>query len=236
MSDPAPILQAKQLTKSYPSGTTRLEVLCGIDLELQAGEVCALRGASGSGKSTLLHLLGLLDSPDSGELYLDGSPTTHLGSTATAKLRTEKLGFVFQQFQLLPELSALENVLLPRRLFHGFSWWAHRAREKKAAMDELTAVGLKDRSGHRPHQLSGGEQQRVAVARALIGRPTVVLADEPTGNLDRDTGDEVLHLLLDLARTHQTCVLLATHDEKIATRCDRSLHLRKGGFFTPTTP
>lgn len=230
------VLSASGLTRSFRSGSSFLEVLRGVDLELKRGEVCALRGASGSGKSTLLHILGLLDQADQGQLQIDGQQVTTFGASRLAKLRSTHIGFVFQQFQLLPELSALENVLVPRRLIHGFSWWGQRKQERAKASELLASVGLADRSHHRPNQLSGGEQQRVAIARALIGAPCVLLADEPTGNLDRETGAEVLNLLFQLARERNTAILVATHNERVASCCDRLLLMRKGLLLAEEHP
>ena len=222
------VLRAEAVTKSYRMGSSRLEVLRGVSLDLAQGEVCALMGASGSGKSTLLHLLGMVDRPDDGEVYLDGRPTGGLGAGARARLRAAQVGFVFQQFHLLPELSALENVLMPRRLVSGWAWWGRRRRERARAERALAAVGLDHRTRHRPGQLSGGEQQRVAIARALVSEPPVLLADEPTGNLDSRTGEEVLELLLGLARERRAAVLLATHDAHVAQACDRRIDLVDG--------
>ena len=196
-------------------------------MSLHRGEVCALVGSSGSGKSTLLNLLGLLDKPDGGKLWIDGKEVQSLGNAAAARLRAAKIGFVFQQFQLLPELNALENVLMPRRLIGG-SWLGRRRKEREAARAALQRVGLAQRLTHKPAQLSGGEQQRVAIARALVCGPQVLLADEPTGNLDRQTSDEVLELLLRLGREQGAAVLLATHDPRVAGRCDRVLTMRDG--------
>lgn len=224
-----PTLAADNLHKSYPVGNGHLQVLRGVSLHLLPGEVCALMGASGSGKSTLLHLLGLLDRPDQGSIRIDGEPTANLGHTGRARRRAAKVGFVFQQFQLLPELTALENVLMPRRLVKG-SWLKRRQQERQRAREILQAVGLQERLQHRPTQLSGGEQQRVAIARALVSRPPLLLADEPTGNLDSATGQEVLELLLRLAKEHQAAVLLATHDSRVAEHCDRLLRLHDGSM------
>lgn len=229
MSDAAyPAVEAQELSKTYRLGSDRLQVLNGVSLSLEQGETCALMGASGSGKSTLLQLLGLMDRADEGEIFLAGEAVHRLGAVKSARVRAASIGFVFQQFQLLHELSALQNVLLPRRLAHGWSWWSQRRAEKARAVDALRAVGLEDRRRHRPSQLSGGEQQRVAIARALVSKPPLLLADEPTGNLDRRTGEEVLDLLLSLAREKGTAVLLATHDPEVAARCDRTLQLEDG--------
>lgn len=209
-------------------GSSKLEVLHGVDLELHTGEVASLMGSSGSGKSTLLQLLGLMDKADQGSILLRGRSIQGLGHGAAAKVRAQEIGFVFQQFQLLQELSALENVLLPRRIARGAGWFANRHKERKRAAELLGEVGLGQRMKHRPHQMSGGEQQRVAIARALVSAPPVLLADEPTGNLDRRTGEEVLGILLELARERGTAMLLATHDEEVASSSDRRLQLVDG--------
>ena len=227
-SPSSPVLAAQAVCKSYRMGSGTLEVLRGVDIELHTGEVTALMGSSGSGKSTLLQLLGLMDKLDKGKISLRGRPIHALRSGASAKVRAQELGFVFQQFQLIHELSALENVLLPRRIARGISWFANRQTERRRGAEVLREVGLGDRARHRPNQLSGGEQQRVAIARALISAPPVLLADEPTGNLDRQTGEDVLELLLRLARERGTAMLLATHDERIAEACDRIIYLEDG--------
>ncbi|MFK5956102.1 MAG: ABC transporter ATP-binding protein [Planctomycetota bacterium] len=229
-SDPAsaPVLSASNVRKSYRMGSGTLDVLRGVDIELHTGEVTALMGSSGSGKSTLLQLLGLMDRLDQGSIALRGRPIHALGAGASAKIRAQELGFVFQQFQLIQELSALENVLLPRRIARSLSWFANRQKERRRGTEVLQEVGLGDRLKHRPNQLSGGEQQRVAIARALISAPPVLLADEPTGNLDRQTGEDVLDLLLRLARERGSAMLLATHDERIAEACDRIIYLEDG--------
>ena len=224
----APALTATDLRKSFRIGTDRLQVLHGVSVELRAGEAVALMGASGSGKSTLLQLLGLMDRADAGTIAIAGEPVDQLRGARAAAVRAEKVGFVFQQFQLLHELSALQNVLLPRRLACGMSWWSRRGEERARATRMLAAVGLADRVRHRPAQLSGGEQQRVAIARALVSEPPLLLADEPTGNLDRGTGEEILALLLSLAREQDAAVLLATHDHDVAAACDRLVRLEDG--------
>jgi len=228
-----PVLLAKNLSKSYRMGSGKLEVLRDVSMELHVGEVAALMGSSGSGKSTLLQLLGLMDSCDQGSVLLRGRRIDGRSAGASARIRATEIGFVFQQFQLIQELSALENVLLPRRIARGMSWFSVRGEEKRKAAQLLTDVGLGARLKHRPNQLSGGEQQRVAIARALISMPPVLLADEPTGNLDRQTGDEVLELLLRMARERGTAILLATHDQAIADSCERILRLEDGCLVTP---
>lgn len=218
-----PFLRATGLCKRYQMGQRTVEVLRGIEIEVERGEFVALRGASGTGKSTLLHLLGGLDVPDSGDLWVDGLEVTRFGAAELAGFRNRKVGFIFQAYHLLPDLTALENVLLPARL-------ARIAPAK--ALDEahmlLERVGLSDRLKHRPSELSGGEQQRVAIARCLVNRPDLILADEPTGNLDSRTGDEVLGLLLSLREDRGTTLIIATHDARVASRALRSVEVIDG--------
>lgn len=221
MSDP--LLQARAVHKSYSLGRRRLEVLRGIDLTVLRGEFVALRGASGAGKSTLLHLAGGLDRPDSGTLVVAGIDLSTLSQTGLTTFRNRRIGFIFQAYHLLPELDALENVMLPARMAR---------RPASEAADEarmlLTRVGLAERMEHRPYELSGGEQQRVALARCLINRPELILADEPTGNLDTRTGTEVLELLLSLGPERGTTLVVATHDSKVANQAGRVVHLEDG--------
>jgi ABC-type lipoprotein export system ATPase subunit len=232
-ANPHPVLLAQNLRKSYRMGSSSLQVLNDVSLELHSGEVAALMGSSGSGKSTLLQLLGLMDSCDSGSILLRGRRIDGRGAGASARIRATEIGFVFQQFQLIQELSALENVLLPRRIARGMSWLSARGEERRKAKQLLTDVGLGARLRHRPNQLSGGEQQRVAIARALVSMPPLLLADEPTGNLDRQTGSEVLELLLRMARERGTAILLATHDPAIAEACEQRFQLEDGVLVTP---
>jgi ABC-type lipoprotein export system ATPase subunit len=200
-----------------------LEVLAGIDLAVARGEFIALRGASGAGKSTLLHLLGGLDLPNSGEILFDGKNLAALSPGALAQWRNRSVGFVFQAYHLLPELTALENVMLPARMGRlPASVTATRAAEV------LARVGLAQRMEHRPWELSGGEQQRVAIARALINSPDLILADEPTGNLDSRSGDEIIHLLQELRAERQATLIIATHDAGVAARAPRVLELADG--------
>ena len=222
-----PALMARDLCKSYRVGSGKLEVLRGASVDLYGGQICALMGSSGSGKSTLLNMLGLLDKPDTGKLWLHKKEVQNLGQAAAARLRAAGLGFVFQQFQLLPELSAFENVLMPRRLA-ARSWWSRRKEERHSAREALERVGLKDRLHHKPSQLSGGEQQRVAIARALANKPNVLLADEPTGNLDQATADGVFGLLTDLVKQSGVGALIATHNPDLANRMDRIVRLEDG--------
>ncbi len=219
----APFLTATALRKSYSVGNRRLDVLRGVDLIVRRGEFAALRGASGAGKSTLLHLLGGLDVPDAGRIVFGSHELTGRGLSELAAFRNRYVGFIFQAYFLMPDLSALENVALPARL----------ARvESTAAVAKATAllgrVGLSDRMGHLPSQLSGGEQQRVAIARCLVNDPALILADEPTGNLDSRTGDEVMELLLSLRAERQTTLLIATHDARVAGLANREVHMLDG--------
>jgi putative ABC transport system ATP-binding protein len=217
------ILEARNLTKSIDTGTHRVEILRGINLEVPAGQFVAIMGASGSGKSTLLGLLAGLDTATSGSIILDGTDITGLSEDELAVVRGRKIGFVFQSYQLIPTLTAEENVLLPHELTGG---------EAKAGVARarglLESVGLSDRMDHYPVQLSGGEQQRVALARAFMVKPPVLMADEPTGNLDSVNGSHVLDLLLSLNQREHTTLVLVTHDQTLASRADRIVTLRDG--------
>ena len=218
------LLEVRALRKRFPSGDVGwLEVLAGVDLAVSRGEVVAIAGASGSGKSTLLHLVGGLDVPTGGEIVLDGAAYASLEPNALAALRNRRLGFVFQFHHLLREFSALENVMMPLRIA---GWEPARARARAAEL--LAAVGLDGRMTHRPATLSGGEQQRCAVARALVHDPGLVLADEPTGNLDHGNGALVAELLFRLARELETAVVIVTHNRQLAQRADRVLLLEDG--------
>jgi len=221
MSDP--LLSDKAVRKTYLLGRRTLDVLRGIDLEMQKGDFVALRGASGAGKSTLLYLLGGLDTPSSGEIRLSSRDIVRMSRRDLAVLRNREVGFIFQAYYLLPELDALENVCLPARMARvPAAKVAHRAREL------LDRVGLKDRMEHKPYELSGGEQQRVAIARALINEPGVILADEPTGNLDSHTGEEIVNLLVALRDEKKTTLVIATHDARVAARAPRVIELVDG--------
>ena len=218
-----PFLIARDVRKAYRMGGRDLEVLCGVSLEVQRGEFVALRGASGAGKSTLLHLLGGLDLPNAGEIHVQGEILSKLSATALTRFRNSRVGFVFQAYHLLPELSAVENVALPARM-------ARVAADEAArrARDLLGRVGLGERLEHRPYELSGGEQQRVALARALVNQPDLILADEPTGNLDSHTGEEIMHLLCALREERQATLIMATHDARNAARAPRVIELVDG--------
>jgi lipoprotein-releasing system ATP-binding protein len=218
------LLEVRGLRKRYPSGDAGfLDVLLGVDLALARGEVVAIVGASGSGKSTLLHLLGALDAPTGGEILLDGTAYGSLADGALASFRNRRLGFVFQFHHLLREFSALENVMMPLRIA---GWSVPRARSR--AEELLASVGLAGRMTHRPAALSGGEQQRCAVARALVHDPALVLADEPTGNLDHANGVMLADLFFRLARELETAVMIVTHNRQLAQRADRILLLEDG--------
>jgi len=224
-----PVLQARAVQKSYLIGKREIPVLRGVDLTLQPGEKVALLGASGAGKSTLLHLLGLLDTPTSGEVCYDGAPVQALPVAERARLRHRHVGFVFQFYHLIPELTALQNVALARMMGSSvFGYIGQRKRCQKEATELLQQVGLGERLHHRPTELSGGERQRVAIARALLAQPKVVLADEPTGNLDSHTAAGVVELMFSIQRERGLAFLLVTHDEELAKRCDRVVRMKDG--------
>jgi putative ABC transport system ATP-binding protein len=221
IESPAAIVRAVSLSRQISTGDTNVHILHDVSLDIFPGEACAILGASGSGKTTLLALLAGLDLPNSGEVYLDGELVSELEEDARARLRLGRVGFVFQSFQLLPALTALENVMLPLEL-------AGESRARDAAAALLEQVGLAARLHHTPRQLSGGEQQRVALARAFVTQPRILFADEPTGNLDAATGEEIISLLLRLNQERGTTLVLVTHDETLARRCSRHLKLASG--------
>ena len=223
------LVQVRDLRKSYRSGDGMLEVLRGVDFDLEPGGFVAVVGQSGSGKSTLLHLMGLLDAPDSGEVFLGGERIDNLSAAKRDRLRNDAIGMVFQAYHLLPELDALENVLAPLMVRHGIlDWFRVRTEARDRARGLLERFGLGGRLRHRPRQLSGGEMQRVAIARALVTQPRVLLADEPTGNLDEATGAGILDTLCELNREDGLSIVLVTHDAAIARRADRIVRLAAG--------
>jgi ABC-type lipoprotein export system ATPase subunit len=217
------LISVRAVHKTYTLGKRELKVLRGVTLEILRGDFLAMQGASGAGKSTLLHCLGGLDTPNTGEVWLAGRNISRLGRSELATLRRKEVGFIFQAYYLLPELDALENVCLPARM-------ARTPADKAArrGRELLERVGLKERLEHKPYELSGGEQQRVAIARSLINEPELILADEPTGNLDSHTGEEIIDLLLSIRAEKQTTLVMATHDPKVAARAPKAIQLVDG--------
>jgi len=222
-SSARPLIQLKDVKKTYLMGKMPVNALRGLDLDVWDGEMAAIMGPSGSGKTTLLNLLGLLDTPSSGSYRLAGDEVAKLGDRRRSQLRNKRFGFVFQVYNLLPRLTAVENVMIP--LVYG---GMQRRERRPRAEGALEAVGLKDRMRHHPSELSGGEQQRVAIARALVNEPSVILADEPTGNLDSKSGAAVMELIHQLHYDRRVTVVLITHDPGIAARAERTVHLKDG--------
>ena len=217
------ILECQKVEKSFHDGSRELRILTGVDLALQEREILAISGPSGVGKSTLLHIMGTLDSPTDGEVLFRGESLARLGKRAVNRIRNEEIGFVFQFYHLLPEFSALENVMMPALCVGSRPWACQRRAEEL-----LSAVGLTERMTHKPGQLSGGEQQRVAIARALFNEPSVVLCDEPTGNLDENTGGDIIALLWELNQSRGTAFVVVTHDDTLAERAGRWVYLHEG--------
>ncbi len=220
------LVQAQALTKTYRMGTEVVRALDGVDLTIDKGELIAIVGTSGSGKSTLMNLLGCLDTPSSGSYRLAGLPVDQLDDEQLAEVRNRHIGFVFQSFHLLPRQSALDNVVLP--LVYRRTDPLSPAERKRRAREVLEKVGLGDRMLHKPPELSGGQRQRVAIARALVNDPALLFADEPTGNLDSKTSEEILALLVTLNREHRRTVIVVTHEPDVARRCDRTVQLKDG--------
>jgi putative ABC transport system ATP-binding protein len=216
------VIEANNLTKVYKMGTVEVHALRGLSLKVARGEVVAIMGPSGSGKSTLMNIIGCLDRPTSGEYILDGGSVSNMKDDQLASIRNHKVGFIFQSFNLLSRISALANVELPMR-YSGIT----RGRRERA-IAALEAVGLSDRLHHRPNELSGGQQQRVAIARSLVNDPAIILADEPTGNLDTHSGEEIMRLLLSLNRERGTTLIIVTHDAEVASHTQRAIHIRDG--------
>ncbi|TAK12735.1 MAG: ABC transporter ATP-binding protein [Anaerolineae bacterium] len=217
------VVQARDLTKVYAMGDLQVHALRGVSLEIARGEVVAIMGPSGSGKSTLMNILGALDRPTSGSYQLDGELVSDMLDERLAEVRNRRVGFVFQNFNLLPRATALANVELPLR------YTRHQVSDRRVrAIEALESVGLAERIGHRPNELSGGQQQRVAIARAIVSRPAIVMADEPTGNLDSRSGREIMELLMVMNQEHDATLIIITHDPEVAAYCERTVVLRDG--------
>lgn len=218
------IIKTIGLIKDYALGKVKVRALCGVDFEIEAGEFVAIMGPSGSGKSTLMHIIGCLDSPTQGEYFLDGQRVSDLPKSALASIRNKKIGFVFQSFNLLPHLNIVKNVELPL-MYAGMS----ASKRKQRAREVLESVGLGDRLRHKPSELSGGQRQRVAIARAIVNDPTIVLADEPTGNLDSSAGGDIMEILVKLNNAGHT-IIVVTHDPMIAERANRVIRIMDGNI------
>jgi putative ABC transport system ATP-binding protein len=218
-----PVVDAKDLTKIYKMGEVEVNALNGLSVQIMQGEIVAVMGPSGSGKSTLMNILGCLDRPTSGEYLLNGESVAQLNDNQLADVRNRLVGFIFQQFNLLSRSTALENVMLPLRYRRDGD-----NHERERSIEALKAVGLEDRMRHRPNELSGGQQQRVAIARALVNRPAIIMADEPTGNLDTKSGREIMKLLLQLNQDLKTTLIIVTHDSNISAQAQRVIHIRDG--------
>jgi lipoprotein-releasing system ATP-binding protein len=232
-----PLLSAHDLHKTYRKHKHKVPVLRGVSLDVHEGDFLSVLGASGSGKSTMLHLLGLLDAPDQGSIHLEGRRIDDLPRADRDRLRNQTFGFIFQFYHLLPELNTLENVLAPAMIRHSFfSWWGERRTLRRQAAELLERVGLSHRLTHRPGELSGGEMQRAAIARALINRPRILLADEPTGNLDQQTGRHIMQLLRDLNRLEGLTIVMVTHNLDLVAEGDRVIRLVDGQVETQPAP
>lgn len=217
------VIQARNVTKQYKIDDITINALSDINLEIEAGEFVAIKGPSGSGKSTLLHLLGCVDRPSSGDIFINHKNTSNLSAGELVRLRLMQIGFVFQQFYLLPALTAFENVELPMR-----EAWLPKKERKKRTLDLLDSIGLADRAKHMPSQLSGGEQQRVAIARALANNPAIIVADEPTGELDSANGERILEIFESINQRSGQTILVVSHDEYVTSRAHRIIHLKDG--------
>jgi lipoprotein-releasing system ATP-binding protein len=234
MLDTVPLLSAVDLHKAYRKDKIQVPVLNGLDLEVRTGEFLSVVGVSGCGKSTLLHLLGTLDQPDKGSVFLSGERIDNQASEKRDALRNQTFGFIFQFYHLLPELTTLENVLMPQMIAHSvWGWLCNRGRLRKRALEMLDRVGLSHRIKHKPRELSGGEMQRAAIARSLINDPKVLLADEPTGNLDAQTGGEIMQLLGDLNRQDGLTIIMVTHNMELVSITDRVVKLVAGRVDRP---
>jgi lipoprotein-releasing system ATP-binding protein len=229
MKEACHLLSSSNLHKTYRKNANQVPVLRGLDLEVETGEFVCIVGASGSGKSTMLHLLGTLDKPDQGEIRLEGERIDNLPSEKRDRLRNQTFGFIFQFYHLLPELNTLENILVPHMIAHSlWSWLGHRRTLRHRGEELLERVGLSHRLRHRPRELSGGEMQRAAIARALVNRPRILLADEPTGNLDAANGKEIIRLLRDLNRAENLTIIMVTHNLDLVAGTDRVVRLVDG--------